>query len=83
MSRAVELLKGEIQACEESLAQVGPMQQGISIQRDHFKEVLAELQRLQRFRSAVVGWREVDHPEGFSRRSAEWVANLGREAEGQ
>ncbi len=46
-------------------------------------DLLAErdkrIEQLERFRSAVLGWREYDHPEGFSRTTAEWVANLGEE----
>lgn len=35
--------------------------------------VQAENTRLRAFRDAVVGWREFDHPEGFSRFTAEWL----------
>ena len=35
---------------------------------------------LEAFKGAVLGWRENDHPEGFCRFSAEYVADLGRQA---
>lgn len=40
-----------------------------------------QLSTLQAFRSAVMGWREHDHPEWFCRRTAECLAGLGEEAE--
>lgn len=42
----------------------------------------AEVAALVAFRSAVCGWRESDWPEGFCRRTAELVADHGRQAEG-
>lgn len=43
-------------------------------------ELTARVTELEGFKKAVLGWREYDHPEGFCRFSAEYVANLGREA---
>jgi len=40
--------------------------------------VAVELSRLRDFRSAVIGWRESDHPEGFCRKTAEFVVLLGQ-----
>lgn len=40
----------------------------------------AENEALAAFREAVVGWRECDHPEGFDKRTAEFVCELGRMA---
>ena len=40
----------------------------------------AEYERLSTERSAVLGWREYDHPEWFCRRTAEYMADLMREA---
>lgn len=37
-------------------------------------EVKANFAELEAFRDAVIGWRENDWPEGFSRRTAELVA---------
>ncbi len=42
----------------------------------------AHVERLNAFRSAVCGWRENDWPEGFCRRTAEMLADRGRQAEG-
>jgi hypothetical protein len=39
-----------------------------------------ENRTLTAFRQAVVGWRENDWPEYFCRRTAEMVADRGREA---
>ena len=36
---------------------------------------------LREFRNAVVGWREVDYPEGFCRRTADMVVEFGLRAE--
>ena len=38
------------------------------------------VERLKEFQAAVEGWRECDHPEWFCRRTAEYVAELGRSA---
>ena len=49
---------------------------------EQLRRVEAEMGRLRSFRSAVCGWRESDWPEGFCRRTAELVADHGRQAEG-
>ena len=49
---------------------------------DDLRRVEAEMGRLRSFRSAVCGWRESDWPESFCRRTAELVADHGRQAEG-
>lgn len=41
------------------------------------------IEKLEAFRAAVVGWREYDQPEWFCRRTAETIADLGREQEKQ
>lgn len=43
-------------------------------------DITVELERLRAFRSAVIGWRESDQPEGFCRRTAEIVVLLGKTA---
>jgi hypothetical protein len=40
-----------------------------------------ELERLRRFRTAVIGWRENDWPEGFCRRTAEQIAEMAKARE--
>ena len=40
-----------------------------------------EIARLRAFRAAVIGWREIDHPEGFCRHTAEYMVQLGKDAE--
>ena len=39
-----------------------------------------DARRLKAFRVAVIGWRENDWPEHFSRHTAELVAQLGQDA---
>jgi len=41
----------------------------------------AKVEELEAFRKAVIGWRENDHPEWFCRKTAEYVAELGKGAE--
>lgn len=48
---------------------------------ERITELEQEVERLKAFREAVVGWRENDWPEYFCRRTAEMVADRGREAE--
>ena len=49
----------------------------------HLRAAEAHIKKLEAFKSAVVGWREHDHPEWFCRRTAEEVVNYGRSAEDQ
>jgi len=44
-------------------------------------ELKARVAELEAFRSAVAGWREFDLPENHCRATAEYIADLGREAE--
>lgn len=49
--------------------------------RESASNLMRENAELKAFRSAVVGWREVDTPEGMCRGTAEFIANLGIDAE--
>lgn len=39
----------------------------------------AKVAEMEAFRSAVIGWREKDHPEWFCRRTAQWMADNAEE----
>ena len=81
MSAVKTMIRMEIQACNEAVRVSDSV--GFRILRDNWIAALNEIEKLERFRSGVVGWREIDHPEGFDRGTAEFVADLGREAEGR
>jgi len=49
--------------------------------RDRINELEAENEKLKAFRTYVIGWRENDWPEGFSRSTAEYLAEAAKEAE--
>lgn len=46
------------------------------------RRALPEIERLRRFRDAVIGWRECDWPEGFCRRTAQLIADNAKEKSG-
>lgn len=50
---------------------------------DMREELIGRVERLGRFRSAIIGWRENDHPEGFSRWTAEIMCMYGLQAESE
>lgn len=47
--------------------------------RKTLSKLMKENKRLKTFYDVVVGWREFDHPEGFCRRTVEWVVNNAKE----
>lgn len=49
--------------------------------RQQVQDLKAENERLRNFRSAVCGWRERDWPAWFCRKTAEAIADFGRELE--
>lgn len=61
---------------ENEFAQHG--QQVIADLRAEVEALKAKIEELEAFRSAIVGWREWDYPEGFSRSTAEQLADHGK-----
>jgi hypothetical protein len=48
--------------------------------KPYVEKLESRVAELEAFRAAVIGWRENDHPEWFCRKTAEYVAELGKGA---
>lgn len=64
--------------CEKANAQGGGFDE---LHAGDLLTLLDDYERLENFKTAVVGWREHDWPEGFDRFSAAQIELLGLNAE--
>lgn len=81
MTRENDEDRGELTQAEWIASIARSMERELQSLRKENRKVRDENTTLTAFREAVVGWRENDWPDYFCRRTAEMVADRGREAE--